>query len=275
MKSQLQHLLASLTLFTRLPWWRISNLPSEAFKYAVDYWPWAGFLTGGIMALIFFLCIQFTAITLPVAIMIIMVVRLLLTGALHEDGFADFCDGMGGGVTRERKLEIMKDSHIGTYGVIGLIIYFLFLYSTLHELAMHYAQTSLVRNMGQNNPILMMCATIWLADIWGKSVASFITLMPYARSEEGAKVKAVYHTPSFENILMHLIRIVLALALPFILMIKAGSAPSVIALLSSIVLFLFLARWMRKSLGGYTGDCCGASFLLCELCFLLFQLAMY
>ena len=50
--------------------------------------------------------------------------RLLLTGALHEDGLADFCDGFGGGYTKERILAIMKDSHIGTYGVIGLIIYF-------------------------------------------------------------------------------------------------------------------------------------------------------
>src|SRR5574344_2931621 len=54
---------------------------------------------------------------------------LLLTGALHEDGFADFCDGFGGGTDRGKILVIMKDSHIGTYGVIGLVLYFLLLWN--------------------------------------------------------------------------------------------------------------------------------------------------
>ena len=65
-----------------------------------------------------------------------MLSRILLTGALHEDGLADFCDGFGGGTTRERILSIMKDSHIGTYGVIGLICYLGMFYLLIYRLPM-------------------------------------------------------------------------------------------------------------------------------------------
>ena len=70
-----------------------------------------------------------------VAVLLAVVVRLLVTGALHEDGLADFLDGFGGGGhDRERILAIMKDSHIGTYGVLGLIIYELLLVAALYSL---------------------------------------------------------------------------------------------------------------------------------------------
>ena len=68
------------------------------------------------------------------AVVTAFAVRLLLTGALHEDGLADFIDGTGGGSTRERILEIMKDSRIGSYGVIGLVIYFMLLVSCVASL---------------------------------------------------------------------------------------------------------------------------------------------
>ena len=92
----------------------------ECFRHVVNYWPFAGWITGGTMALTFALAVQILSV--PYAILLAIIARLILTGALHEDGLADFIDGMGGGTTRERVLEIMKDSHIGTYGVIGLIM---------------------------------------------------------------------------------------------------------------------------------------------------------
>ena len=69
----------------------------------------------------------------PLAVLAAIVVRLLMTGALHEDGLADFCDGFGGGGSdRQRILDIMKDSHIGTYGVLGLVLYLLLLAAALY-----------------------------------------------------------------------------------------------------------------------------------------------
>ena len=119
----MNNLLAALMFFTRLPFWRICTVPSECFRHVVSYWSLCGWLTGGVMALSFWVfSIWFP---LPVAVLLALCARLFLTGALHEDGLADFFDGFGGGRDREGILRIMKDSHIGSYGVLGLILYYL------------------------------------------------------------------------------------------------------------------------------------------------------
>ena len=111
------------------------------------------------------------------AVIAAVVVRLLLMGALHEDGLADFLDGFGGGGRdRQRILDIMKDSHIGTYGVLGLILYELLLVATLFSM-----------------PTEIAALAILAADPYSKMVTSqLIIMMPYARREEEAKSKTVY-----------------------------------------------------------------------------------
>ena len=106
---------ASLIFFTRLPFWRLHQPPKECYSRVVEHWPLVGWLTGGVMAA----TLYFGSMVLPytVAVLLAIAARLLLTGALHEDGLADFFDGFGGGGNdRQRILDIMKDSHIGTYG---------------------------------------------------------------------------------------------------------------------------------------------------------------
>ena len=105
-------------MLTRLPFWKIKEVPAECFKHVVPYWPFVGWLTGGVMAAVLWLAGQIMPVSL--AWILALIARLLVTGCLHEDGLADFFDGFGGGTTRERTLAIMKDSHIGSYGVIGL-----------------------------------------------------------------------------------------------------------------------------------------------------------
>jgi len=115
----MKNIAAALIFFTRLPFWRLKvfQVSPEHFKQAINYWTVTGWLTGGVMAGTLWL----SAWILPesVAILIALLSRLLITGALHEDGLADFLDGFGGGNHKERILSIMKDSHIGTYGVLG------------------------------------------------------------------------------------------------------------------------------------------------------------
>ena len=85
---------------------------------AVPYYPLVGMLIGGFAGVVFFLA----HLVFPVALAVVLATAatLLATGALHEDGFADACDGLGGGATRERALEIMRDPRLGTYGAAGL-----------------------------------------------------------------------------------------------------------------------------------------------------------
>lgn len=168
--------------------------------------------------------------------------KFLLTGALHEDGLADFCDGFGGGHDKDSILRIMKDSHIGTYGVLGLICHCLLLVALLSSL-----------------PPALAAAAVLAADPFSKLCASQLTnLLPYARPE-GAKNKISYSR-------MSALQLFLNLLFGTATLIPLGIAGP--ELLSSTILPIgcvaMLILMMRRRIGGYTGDCCGASYLICE-----------
>ena len=238
-------LLAALIFFNRLPFWRIASVPAECFKHVVPYWPLVGWLTGGLLAASLWLFAQI--LPLPMAWILALATRLFVTGCLHEDGLADFCDGFGGGTTRERTLAIMKDSHIGTYGVIGLILYSLLM-----------IQMSLL-------PLPVLCATAFCADAYSKWCAShLIHLLPYARKEEESKAKVTYSRTTLKEEAICTLGGWLPLC-PLLII-----EPSLAwACLCPPFAFALLCLWMKRRLGGYTGDCCGAMFLLCELSFYL------
>ena len=251
----MKSLYAALVFFTRLPFWRLYNPPAEAFKSIVNYWWFAGIITGGIMAAGYFAAAHlFPAL---IAAIVAVVLRLLATGALHEDGLADLCDGFGGGTTRERILAIMKDSFIGSYGVIGLIIYFLLLCSAIAALPREVA------------PYVIL-----FGDIFSKALsAHIIQLLPYARREEESKAKVVYVKMSLLFLLINLVVMTASLLLlhhfvsPY--MCNLGWRQVALLALVPAILFLLLIALMKRRIGGYTGDCCGALFLLCELSFYL------
>ena len=234
---------AALIFFTRLPFWRVYQPPQASYKTVVEYWPLTGWLTGGAMAA----TLYFGSMVLPHAVAVIaaIAVRLLITGALHEDGLADFMDGFGGGGDRERILAIMKDSHIGTYGVLGLIIYMMLLGTALYSM-----------------PVTVAALAILGADPFSKMVTSqLVNMLPYARREEEAKNKTVYRKPSFAAGLSLTVQGLL----PLIIMIwlTGISWYLVIAIPPLVMYFLYLL--MLRKIRGYTGDCCGAVCLLVEL----------
>lgn len=245
----MRKLLAALIFFTRLPFWRLGEVPSDYYKRVVELWPVIGWLTGSLSALTVYLA--WHVFTPVVAVALAFLVRILITGALHEDGLADFCDGMGGGTSRERILAIMKDSHIGTYGVIGLIIYYILAVGALS---------------GMSQGVVM--AVMFAADAWSKwCAAQIINFLPYSRTEAQAKNRTVYTHMSFSAIIVGFLAGSLPLiVLPFNLLPAAG-APVIVSFL--------LILLMRHKLGGYTGDCCGATFLLSELSFFLTASAIY
>lgn len=237
-------ILAALIFFTRLPFWRLTEVPSEYFKNVVARWPLAGWLTAGLSVMVLYA----SSLILPyeVALLLAISTRLLVTGCLHEDGLADFFDGFGGGTSRERILAIMKDSHIGSYGVIGLILYFALLYTLLSSL-----------------PIALAGSAILAGDPFSKGVAGMIiNRLPYARKEEEAKSKTVYSRMTTSEFTLCLI----AALLPLLWLPEPAYF---FATLLPILLFFGLTAWMKSKLQGYTGDCCGATFLLCELSFYL------
>lgn len=233
--------------FTRLPFWRLYQPPKEAYATVVEHWPLTGWLTGGIMAATLFGACHI--LPYPVAVIIAIIVRLFLTGALHEDGLADFFDGFGGGTDRQRILTIMKDSHIGTYGVLALIFYFLLLWGILVSL-----------------PPMTAVFAILAADPLAKMFsAQIVNFMPYARREEEAKNKTVYRSISS----LSTFSLALQGLLPSLPLIFLTNTDWWLAILAPILIvtILFLVVWHK--IRGYTGDCCGAICLLAELSFYL------
>lgn len=255
--SATDNLLAGLTLFTRFPFWKIKEIPGDAFKRAIEWWPLAGWITGGTMSITFVLASQLWSF--HIALVLAIIARVLVTGALHEDGLADVFDGLGGGTTPKRRLEIMKDSHIGTYGVVGLILYYALLYITLLS-AQEYIHWSI----------------FLIFDPWCKAIsAQIVNLLPYVRPVEDSKIKAVYQRISFGASIRELIIGILPLALWITWNIGHGIVISKLLMSYALPLcipfcILFILKNLyKKNIGGYTGDCCGATFLILELCTLL------
>ncbi|MBQ5494733.1 MAG: adenosylcobinamide-GDP ribazoletransferase [Prevotella sp.] len=235
---------AALIFFTRLPFWRLHQPPKACYETVVEHWPLVGWLTGGVMAA----TLYGASMVLPyqVAVLVAIVMRLLLTGALHEDGLADFLDGFGGGGNnRQRILDIMKDSHIGTYGVIGLILYLLLLFFCLSSMSPE-----------------MAALAILAADPYAKMLtAQLVSMMPYARQEEEAKAKVIYRKINLASGISLAVQGLLPIGL-FVWYV--GVAWETLIFIPALVMyFLYLLIWRR--LHGYTGDCCGAVCLMVEL----------
>ncbi len=272
MKHILFRLLAALNFFTRLPFWRIADVPKSYYERVVPLWPLVGWLTGGLMALVFWAAQL--VFPLSVSLLLALLARILATGALHEDGFADFCDGFGGGTDRQRTLDIMKDSHIGTYGVLGLILYFLLLFSTLLALA-HAPQTGLAAGLIASSAtgtastnVSNICALMVSADAFAKWAGSnIVNALPYARKEQEAKNKLIYKKmTTTEQTLGILFGLLPALCL---LPLRCY-----VAMVVAFAVAMLMIVACHRRLQGYTGDCCGATFIITEAAFYLTVLAV-
>ena len=230
-------LFAALIFFTRLPFWRIYQPQKEAYAHVVELWPLTGWLTATLTAATMYGCAQI--MPTATAIILAFVMRLLLTGALHEDGLADFLDGFGAGRNdAQQTLRVMKDSHIGTYGVVGLTI---------------------------------AALVVLAADPFAKMMAAQITqMLPYARTAEQAKNKVIYRAMSTKGKLLLAIQGLL----PLIPLCWYVGLPYECLVLPGIV-FYMLYQLMRRKINGYTGDCCGALFLIVELSFVLSFVVFY
>lgn len=246
MKEQINLFLTALQFFTRVPVSGLIRHHVDNLQKSARYFSWVGILTGGIGAIILFLSNKIFSPSLSIAFS--MLATILITGAFHEDGFADCCDAFGGGWTKEKILLIMKDSRLGTYGVVGLIGILGFKFLLLQELFNHIS--------------LIQLSAILLT---GHSTSRFMALTimqqyPYVQDIDTSKSK------SMANRKLNRVELAIALTgalLPLVILpvIYVG------ALLTVIFTRWCVGRYFYKWIGGYTGDCLGATQQLCELIF--------
>ena len=248
----MKRILAAFIFFTRLPLWRLADIDKRYYERVVPLWPMVGWLTGGVMTLVCWAALQ--VLPAGVAVVLALLARILLTGALHEDGFADFCDGFGGGTTRERILQIMKDSHIGTYGVLGLLGYLLLMYNVT---------TALAGLCGL--PLFFL-----IGDTLCKYLSSWITtFLPYARKESEAKSRLIYAEIPVQERLLSVALAIFPLLLCWPWCSAALLWGFLVATLTALLCAGLMFRLMKRGIQGYTGDCCGATFVVTETVFYL------
>ena len=238
----LKDFLAAITFFTRLPVWKLVDIPSEHFKRMIYWWPLTGWITGGVTVTAWFL---FSHCFPPLlAIICAFGVRTLLTGGFHEDGLGDFFDGFGGGRTKADVLRIMKDSQVGSYALLGLIFYYLLLINGLNSLP-----SSLI-------PIVIISA-----DSFSKFVTIILmNVLPYARPENESKSKTTYEKLSWWKLAIAFATGVFPLAWWL-------NTHYIVASIAPVIIMLLMLYLAKKKIAGYTGDICGATALLCELSF--------
>ena len=231
-------------LFTRLPLAHAAPLEGADVARATWAAPPVGAAVGALGAAVYWLAHRAGLPPLAAA-GLALVATIAATGALHEDGLADTADGFGGGATRERKLEIMRDSKIGTYGVCALFMSLLLRSSALASIA---------------DPALAAPVLVAAHMVARAGIPLFMRLVPPARAD-GLSV-GVGTPPSASATAALLIGIVA-------LGIGLGPAAGVCALALLAAAFVFLAWLCMRQIGGQTGDVLGALEQIGEIVVLL------
>lgn len=231
----------------------------ELLNASARYFPSVGILVGAVGALI--LLAGIWLFTPLVAVALSMTATILMTGAFHEDGLADSVDGFGGSHLRERVLEIMKDSRIGTFGAVALVCVLLIKFSAL---------VSIVES-GQAE---LAAAVLIAGHALSRAAAStLIRLLPYARAEDpSAKAKPLAESISVAGLAFAWVVAVLPLAT--IAWMFDGGWVGWLGLLPVALAAWGAGTYFMHRIGGYTGDCLGAAQQLTEVAFLLFVVAV-
>ena len=225
--------LLALSFFTRIPIHFSTEIIPEQLNKASRYFAMVGLLIGFICSLVYLVSIEY--LPKSMAVLIAMATSLFITGAFHEDGWADVWDGFGGGWSIKQKLIIMKDSRLGTYGATALVIILLLKFQSL---------------MALSSPVVALI----LASTLSRVVAtSLIYNMLYVTLDADSKVKALAQELSTNNLIVLLVTGIV---------VSLWFLPLGECILLLLILFIFralLAHWFNRQLGGYTGDCLGAA----------------
>jgi adenosylcobinamide-GDP ribazoletransferase len=254
MLHELRLFFIALQFFTRVPVPRWVGYEPEWLHQSARHFPLVGAVVGGAGAMVLWAAVWL--FPMPVAVLLSMAATVLLTGAFHEDGLADTCDALGGAVSRERALEIMKDSRIGSYGAVGLWLVLGLKAVTLCAL-----------------PAPWVFAALMLAHTASRAAAvSLICWLPYAGDLAHAKAKPLAQRISVAGFVV---------AWAWVLVVAAGLLawngawwPAVLGGIAlALLCALACAAWLKRRLGGMTGDTLGATQQLSEVLVLLGCLA--
>lgn len=243
-RNEIAQLLTAVMFFTRIPCGTWFGYSDEMFHTSRKYFPAVGWIVGFFGAVILYLFLQI----LPpnVAVILSMGATILLTGAFHEDGLGDICDSFGGGYTVERILTIMKDSRMGAYGVIGMVMMLLLKFSLLISLATIDSLFVFVALINSHTISRFMASLIVESHVYVQDIDK-------SKSKPMANRKLTKGQLLYSFVLA-ILPIILFQDIKYALLIPIGWLTQ-----------YFLGLYFKKIIGGYTGDCLGTTQQVCEV----------
>jgi len=255
LKMEMAYFFAALGFYTRLPFPNWAEFNADILNKSLKYFPLIGWIIGGIA--IATLLIANLIFPLSISILLSIAATIYATGAFHEDGFTDSCDAFGGGWTKEQVLTIMKDSRIGAYGAVGMMVLLALKGLSLYELGLH------------SLPILII--TYFNAHVASRFMALLmIQTHDYVQDSQKSKSKPVTAR--------RLSLTEMTYSSLFILLPSLFFYPNYLFLLAFLVIYLvkiYLGYYFKKHIGGYTGDALGATQQITEVMFYFSILALY
>ncbi|HYR24837.1 MAG TPA: adenosylcobinamide-GDP ribazoletransferase [Aquabacterium sp.] len=266
----------ALQFFTRVPVPAWVGYRPEWLQACQRYFPLVGAMVGGGGALTLALAASWWPPV--VAVILSMAFTVWLTGGFHEDGWADTCDALGGTVSRERALEIMKDSRIGSYGTLGLVLLLGLKAAVLTSLATPWVTELDQAQSSHIHQVLLawtMMALIWCHTTSRLVAVWLMRVLPYGGDLAHAKAKPLALHASWAQVAAACgVAVLVALAMGLWLAQAGWPLPTLGQALGRAVLAMalvggFCARWFKQRLGGFTGDTLGAAQQLSEVAGLL------
>jgi adenosylcobinamide-GDP ribazoletransferase len=251
---ELRLALLALQFLTRVPVPAWVGYRDEWLHQCARHFPLIGLCVGAVAALVW---VGASALWPgPLAVLLSIVATLVLTGAFHEDGLADTFDALGGQVSRDKALAIMKDSRLGTYGTAALVVVLALKAASLIALGAQAAAALLLAHSASRSlPVVL------------------IRWLPYAGDAEAAKAKPLSTRVSIGGVVVAMLWVA-AVAAGLITARLLGASAVFVALIAAGCVALLMARWLRRRLGGFTGDTLGATQQLGALAIYLTLAAM-
>jgi adenosylcobinamide-GDP ribazoletransferase len=266
----IRHYLLAVQFFTRIP---ITGRLAEWVGYSPEmlrasaaHFPGIGVVVGGVAAAVFALLqllLPDTTFTPLVAAAFSTVATVWITGGFHEDGLADVADGLGGSYDRERALEIMKDSRVGAFGAMALVLALLCKVALLALLG----SVELIAAAGEAAPFsaAYVCVALWTGHIVSRGLPLvMIRLLPHVGDTATSKSKPLADQISAGGLLAAFLWCFIALALASLAL---DAINLIVACGFSVLALLWLLRFFRRRLQGFTGDCLGTTQQVCEIAF--------
>lgn len=259
----IRHFLLAVQFFTRIPvtgrlaeWVGFSPAMLRA---SVAHFPAVGALVGAVavaVLLVLLAVLPHTPHTPLVAAALSTVATVMLTGGFHEDGLADLSDGLGGSSQRDRALEIMKDSRIGAFGAMALVLALL-------------TKVALVAALVDTGAVQAAVA-LWLAHVASRTWPMLtIGSLPHVGDASGSKSKPLADSLSRQALLVGIFWLFCATSLALYSFSAIDYSMVTAAFLVSALAWAYTHRLLKRRLQGFTGDGLGATQQLCELGFLL------